>query len=277
MQAVVGFCACGVSTDDLNGAPAAERIQRGRPHPFGIHLDRDRFGPHQGGGVAHPGIGQFLDRDRGPFAGKTGLKHQPDRVLPAIDQHHILRASGPQHPVAQPVDDRRAQRGFGILAWIVEPMRPHPVGHAAQRTRKRRQLPPVRQLGRPEVDDARIRDRHAKHRPPAALRTHEGAAPDLARQQPVLRDDLVGPRDRAGRHPQPPRQVAHRRQPRALGQIARPHRLAQRQGQRLILGPVMAGKVGTPNCIGHKFPLSDPKDILYQFNTTKYSLYQHKT
>jgi hypothetical protein len=107
--------------------------------------------------MADAGIGQILDRHAGALARQAGLQHQPDGILPAVHQHHVISRKRPQHAVRQPVHHRLAQRGFGDLAGVFQPGRAHLVGHPPQRAGKDRHLAHLGQFRAAQVHDARHR------------------------------------------------------------------------------------------------------------------------
>ena len=194
-------------------------------------------------------------------APETALQRQDNPRLPALCQYNILGRDRAQIAFREPVHQRGAQPLIPPQAGIAQHIKVRRRRHTGQNGGDRRPLPDIGQLRAAQVDDARIvapgareyangisqkRLRGTKARP---HRGDEGAAPHGGLQQPLLRHHLIGPRHGAGRHAQPPGQVAHRRQAGAFGQFSAAHRMAQPVGQGEVFRTVEIRQIRLPFCI----------------------------
>ena len=107
----------------LRPMPPAGRLQRFGADALVVHLQSDHLGARCTGGIAKTGIGQLLGQHHRPVAAQAAIEDQADGVLPAMGQHDVSRAKGPQHAVGQPVAHSLAQRLFLRLARIIKPLR----------------------------------------------------------------------------------------------------------------------------------------------------------
>jgi len=214
-------------------------------------------------------IGQLLAEDLRPLAPQAALQDKVDRVLAAVAQRDVLGPNRAELAVGEPVHKRGAQGPVPAQARIFEIVLTDLSGQIAQDRPDRGALPHIGQLRAAQVDQAAAHlggalDMQGLRR--AELRAsgrNEGPATDRRLEQPLLRRDLVGASDGPGRDPEIPGEVAHRRQPGALGQLARPHRRAQRVRQAQILRTFERRQIGSPDCTRHNVLMDREREQLY--------------
>ena len=137
--------------------------------------------------------------------------------------------------VVRPERQRRARRQ--VVAQprqrLLHPVEMHGIAHRLE-DRQVHHLPhPLRQGGRDGLRPARL---------------HEGAAPDLAGDQPAADQLLIGTADRLHRQVEVVREPAMGRQPRAVGQPSVVDRPGDLVRQRQVGRPADERRVGAPHC-----------------------------
>ncbi len=231
-----GVLRLGRQAQDLRAVAAAGRLQRLGHDAVGVGFHRYGFRARQPGGMAKSGIGQFFGQNHGAVPPQAAQQDQADRVLPTMRQRDVIGRYRAKHAVANPVADRGAQGGLGPLAGVVNPIRPA-LRDGMQRIGKGRRLPHLGQQRRAQVHPApqgggiTLQIQGLRRAKLWIAGGDKGAAPDRRCKQPLLRGQLIGAADRAGRDIQPPGQIAHRRQLPAFDQIATADRIAQRAAE----------------------------------------------
>ena len=250
------------------------RFQRFGDHAFAVHRHGDHVRTQEFRRAPKTGIGKLFDQHGGAPPLEQGLQDHQDRVLPAIGQHHVVGAKGPQWRRGQPSGGRRARRAPPGTGWVMHEPRGRVLRHLRHQLTDQRGLPDAGQMRGKEVHVPALRlgivrrtvdlDRDIGQQWRFRVRSrHECASPHTCHERAVIGQDCVGPRHGAGRDPQSPGEVPHWRQLFIGLQDVGRNGVTDRLDHGLVFGSGRVLKVGLPNCIHYNVSLACQKIILY--------------